>query len=240
MFMQPFCCLAKVSRYKVAVMDNPREDTSIDLYLTRGAFTIAAVRADPETNGLEVSFAAVHTQMKAKQRQVDDLAESVEEHDAVLVVRDRAVDKLVRSFELRLLDFVDKNREDPRYRRYFPQGVRAVTEAHARTVEPKLVRDLIKTLDEDKSKTGFDTLHAEFRSRFQSAVESVEAADSALAQIEAQWDFEHHKALAEIKFKWVEERKKLHAELSKLFPHDNGRVEAYFQRFAKPRKKKAE
>jgi hypothetical protein len=221
-------------------MDNPREDTSIDQFLTRGAFTIAGVRADPDTKGLETAFATVHAELKAKGRHIEDLEETLEEHEAVIVVRDRAVDKLVRSLELRVLDLVDKNRDDPRYRRYFPHGVRAVTEADARTVEPKMVRDLIKTLDEDQNKAGFDALYVEFRSRLQSAVEVVEAADNACAQVETQWAFERDKLLAEIKLKWVEERKKLHAEITKLFPHDATRVESYFRRFAKPRKKKAE
>lgn len=221
-------------------MDNPREGTSIEHFLTHGAFTVTSVRADPETNGLEVAFAAVHVQLKAKARQVEDLEEAVEERRAVIVVRDRAADKLVRSMELRLLDMVEKNRDDPRYRRYFAHGVRAVTEADARTVEPKLIRDMIKTLDEDQGKAGFDALHGEFRNRMQLAVEAVEAADQACTEVETQWAFERDKALAELRVKWVEERTKLHAELVKKFPHDGTRVESYFRRFAKPRKKTGE
>lgn len=221
-------------------MDNPREDTSIEHYLTRGAFTIAAVRADPETKGLEAPFALVHVELKTKYRHVEDLEETLEEREAVIVVFDRAVDKLVRSYDLRLLDLVGKNRADPRYVRYFPQGIRAVTEANARQVEPKLVHDIIKTLDADQGKPGFDNLHAEYRNRLQNAVEAVEAADDACAQLEKQWVFEHDKALEEIKVKWVEERKKLYAELTKMFPSDAARVESYFRRFAKSRKKKAE
>lgn len=221
-------------------MDNPREDTPIDQYLPQGAFTIACVRADPETKGLEAPFAAVHVGLKAKARHIEDVEETLDEHEAVLIVRDRAADKLVRSFDLRLLDLVGKNRDAPQYRRYFSQGLRAVTEADARTVEPKLIRNMIKTLDEDKNKSGFESLHAEYHTRLLAAVEAVEDADKACMLIEAQWTFEREKALEELKVKWVEERKKLHAELSKLFPHDAGRVESYFRRFAKPRKKKAE
>jgi hypothetical protein len=53
----------------------------------------------------------------------------------------------------------------------------------------------------------------------QSAVEVVEAADNACAQVETQWAFERDKLLAEIKLKWVKERKKLHAEITKLSYH---------------------
>jgi len=221
-------------------MDNPQEATGTDQYRTRGAFTVAAVRSDPETKGLETAFATVHVELKTKSRLIEDLEEAVQEHEALLFVRDASADKIVRSIELRLLDLVNKNREDPRYRRYFPHGLRAITEADARTVEPKLVRDIIKTLDEDQEKAGFDTLHGEFRAKLQSAVEAVEAAVSACSQAEDQLAFTQDKVLAEIKLKWIEERKKLHAELTKLFPHDAARVESYFRRFAKPRKKKPE
>lgn len=219
-------------------MDNPRDDTPIDHYRSRGVFTIAAVRADPETTGMEAAFAASHAALMTKEREVEDLQDSVQEHEAIISVRDAATDKLVRSFELRLLDLVNKNRDDARYRRYFSQGLRAVTEADARQVEPQLVLEMIKTLDEDQTKPDFAPLHAEFRAKLQAAVDGVQAADKACGQAEEHLAFLQNKVLVELKLKWVEERKKLHAELTKKFPHDASRVESYFQRFAKPRAKK--
>lgn len=221
-------------------MDNPHDKTSVEHFLTHGAFTIAAVRADPDTHGLEIPFATVHGQLKTKWRALEDLDETVEEHEAVIVVRDRAADKVVRSFELRLLDVVGKNRDDPRYRRYFPDGLRAVTEADARAVEPKLVQDLIQTLEQDKVKPDFATLHADYQAKLQTALEAVQAADRACTHVETQWTFDRDKVLAELKVQWIEERKKLHADLSKKFPQDAPRVESYFRRFAKARKKKEE
>lgn len=221
-------------------MDNPNEDTPTKHYFPRGTYTISIFRADPETAGMEASFAAVQQELKTKHRESEDLEEAVEEHDAVIIVRDRAVDGIVRSFELRVLDLVGKNREDPRYRRYFPQGLRAVTEADARRVEPKLVRDIVKTLDEDKAKPGFEPLHTEYRDKLLAGVEAVEEADAACALVEEKLAFLQDKVLEETKVRWVEERKKLYAELSKKYPHDPARVESYFARFAKPRKKKAE
>jgi ABC-type phosphate/phosphonate transport system substrate-binding protein len=73
------------------------------------------------------------------------------------------------------LDLVNKNREDLRYRRYFPHGLRAVTEAEAREVEPQLVLGIIKTLDEDQSKPDFAPLHAEFRTKLQANIKSFTA-----------------------------------------------------------------
>jgi hypothetical protein len=220
-------------------MDNPRDDTPTEQYRKRGAYTIAAVRADVETNGMEANFAVVHLELKTKDRQLEDLLDTLEEHEAVIAFRDRGVDKLARSFELRLLDLVNKNRDDPRYRRYMPDGLRAVTEADAREVEPKLVRDIIKTLDEDKDKPDIKPLYGEFRDAMFDAVQAVETADAACTQVEDEIAFLKDKTLVELKLRWVEERKKLHVELTKKFLHDPKRVESYFGKFAKPRKKKS-
>lgn len=233
-----FCFVDDIDGCTTRDMDNPRDDTTKEQYRSRGVFTIAGVRADPETSGMEVAFAASHAALMTKEREIEDLQDAVQEHEAIISVRDAATDKLVRSFDLRLLDLVNKNRDDPRYRRYFPKGLRAVTEADAREAEPELVHGMIKTLDEDQAKPDFAPLHAEFRAKLQAAVEAVEAADKACGQAEEQLGFFQSKVLVELKLKWVEERKKLHAELTKKFPHDPSRVESYFQRFAKPRAKK--
>ncbi|MDI1443359.1 hypothetical protein [Polyangium sp. 6x1] len=219
-------------------MDNPREDTPTDQYRTRGAFTLSGVRADAETQGMEAGFAAVHVELKAKAREQEDMEEKVQEHEAVISGCDRVVDRIVRSFDLRLFDLCDKNRDAPRYRRYFPEGLRSVTEADAREVEPKMVRDILKALDEDKDKPGMKPLHEEYFARLLGAVEAVEVADAACTKVEEQLAFLKEKTIPDVKRRWVEERIKLHADLTKKFPNDAARVESYFRRFAKPRKKK--
>ncbi|MDC3954699.1 hypothetical protein [Polyangium jinanense] len=219
-------------------MDNPREDTPTDQYRTRGAFTLSAIRADAETQGMEAAFAVVQVELKARHREQEDLEEAVEEHEAVISGCDRIVDRIVRSFELRLLDLCDKNRDDLRYRRYFAEGLRSVTEADAREVEPKMVRDILKALDEDKGKPGMKPLHEEYFAKLLGAVEAVELADAACTKVEEELAFLKEKTIPEVKRRWVEERIKLHADLTKKFPNDAARVESYFRRFAKPRKKK--
>ncbi len=219
-------------------MDNPRDDATNEQYRTRGAFSIAIVRSDPDTNGMEVSFASAHSDLKTKWRDQEDLDDLIEEHEALVFLRDRYLDRTVRSFELRLLDAVNKDRNDPRYRRYFGAGLRAVTEADARQTEPKLVRQIVQTLDEDQDKDDMKPLYAEFRNRLATAVDEMEAADAACTKVEDQATFLKEKTLVELKLRWVEERKKLHAELTKKFPHDPSRVEGYFRSFAKPRRTK--
>lgn len=58
------------------VMDNPRDDTPDMDFRPNGAFTISAVRSDPETQGMEVPFATVHVQLIAKFREDEDLTRS--------------------------------------------------------------------------------------------------------------------------------------------------------------------
>ncbi len=219
-------------------MDNPRDDTGTDQYRTRGAFSISAVRADAETQGMEAAFVVVHLELKAKHRAQEDLEETVQEHEAIVSCCDRLLDRIVRSFDLRLFDLCDKNRDDPRYRRYFLEGLRSVTEANAREVEPKMVRAILKALDEDKDKPGFKPLHDEYFTRLLGAVEAVETADAACTKVEEEIAFLKEKTIPDVKRRWVEERIKLHADLTKKFPNDAARVESYFRRFAKPRKKK--
>lgn len=220
-------------------MDKPKEETSVDQYRTRGAFSLAGVRGDPETQGMEAGFAKAHLALKALDRQREDLEETVQEHVAVIIGLDRSYDRTIRSYELRLLDLVNKKRDDPRYRRYFPEGLRAVTETDERAVQPKLVRGILAALDEDKEKPDFAPLHAEFHAKLLIAVQAVEAADMACTKVEDELAFLVDRKIAEAKTLWLEERTKLHAELTKKFPHDPGRVESYFQRFGRPRKKKA-
>jgi hypothetical protein len=219
-------------------MDKPKEETSLDQYRTRGAFTVAAVRGDNETQGMEAQFAEAHLALKALDRSREDLEETVQEHEAVIVWLDRSCDRIIRSFELRLLDLVSKKRDDPRYRRYFPEGLRAVTETDERAVQPKLVRGILAALEDDKAKPDFAPLHSEFHAKLLAAVQAVEAADGACTKVEDELGYLVDRKIAEAKTHWLEERTKLHAELTKKFPHDPARVESYFRRFARPRKKK--
>jgi hypothetical protein len=220
-------------------MDKPKEDTSVDQYRTRGAFTVSAVRGDPETQGMEASFVNAHLALKTLDRKHEDLEETVQEQVAAVVGLDRICDRIIRSFELRLLDLVGKRRDDPRYRRYFPEGLRAVTETDERDVQPKLVRGILAALEDDKAKPEFAPLHSELHAKLLAAVQAVESADAACAKVEDELAYLVDRKMAEAKTHWLEERTKLHAELTKKFPHDPGRVESYFPRFARPRKKKA-
>jgi hypothetical protein len=158
---------------------------------------------------------------------------------AVIVGLDRSCDRIIRSFDLRLLDLVSKKRDDPRYRRFFPEGLRAVTETDERAVQPKLVRGILAALEEDKAKPDFAPLHADYHAKLLAAVQAVEVADAACTKVEDELAYLVDRKIAEAKSHWLEERTKLHAEMTKRFPHDPARVESYFRRFARPRKKKA-
>jgi hypothetical protein len=218
-------------------MDKPTKDTPSEAYLEHSAFTTAAVAADPEVAGLEADLGVQHVDLKQQTRAREDGRETVQRRRAVLVQKDRRCDGVVRSFELRLFDFVNKKRTDPDYVRYFADGLREVTEANMRTAEPQKVKTIIKSLGEDAAKPGLDALSAELKPQLEAAVIEVEAAEKALSEIESDVAYLNDKTIPAIEAKWTDEYVKLHGALKVRFPRDPARVESYFYPFKKERKK---
>lgn len=217
-------------------MQRPKKDTTASDYLHHSAFTAAVVAADPETAGLELGLAAQHAALKQHVRAVADLEEERQRRRGVFRVRSRRCLGAVRSFELRLLDLVDKNRRDPLYRRYFPEGMRAVTRANPRTARPQQVRTILKSLGEDALKPDIGALSAELKPGLQAALAEVEAADKALTAVEEQVAYLCGRTIPERKVLWTDEYVKLHGALKVRFPRDAKRVESYYYPF-KERKK---
>ena len=218
-------------------MEKPREDTSVTAYREHSAYTTSGVAADPEVAGLEVALTVEHGALKQQSRMLEDIEEEIQRRRAVLVIKDRACDRVIRSFELRLFDLVNKKRSDPQYTRYFPEGLREVTEADMRQAEPAKVRTLIKSLGEDAAKPGIGPLSAEFKPQFEATVEEVEAAEKDLASVEEQATYLRDKTIPECKARWTDEYVKLHGALRAQLPRDPARVESYFYAFKKERKK---
>ena len=221
-------------------MEKPREDTPIDAYREHAAFTIAGVAADPDVAGLEKGLAKEHHALKKQTRALEDMEEEIQKKKAVLMIKDRCCDEVVRAFELRLLGLVNKKRGDPQYRRYFPDGLREVTEAEPRKVEPALVKDIITALEEDEGKPGIGPLATEFKPQFQAAVGDVKSADKDLSATETEARHLRDKTIPGIKSAWGDEYVKLHGALRGKLPRDPARVEAFFYPFKKERKKPVE
>lgn len=221
-------------------MERPRHDTPIPSYLDHSAFAVAGVAADPDVAGLEAPLAKEHDALKSQSRALEDQEEEVQKKRAVFLGKDSRCDRTVRSLELRLLDLVAKKRNDPLYRRYFPNGLREVTEAEPRAIEPALVQSIVATLNEDKSKPEIGPLATEFQPQLEAALAEVLATEKALRDAEAQAKHLDDKTIPEVKARWVDEYVKLHAALRGKLPRDPARVEGFFYPFKKDRKKPAD
>jgi hypothetical protein len=221
-------------------MEKPRDDSSITAHREHSAFTVAGVAADAEVAGLETALVKEHDELKKQARALEDQEEEVQKKRAVFLGKDARCDRIVRSFELRLFDLVAKKRDDPRYRRYFPTGLRDVTEAEPRVVEPALVQSIIATLSDDMGKPDIGPLAAEFRPQLEVALADVLTTEKALRNAEAQVSHLDDKTIPEVKARWVDEYVKLHAALRGKLPRDPARVEAFFYPFKKDRKKAAD
>ncbi len=221
-------------------MEKPRDDSSITAYREHSAFTVAGVAADPDVAGLEKGLADEHHDLKKQSRALEDLEDEVQKKRAVFLGKDARCDRIVRSFELRLLDLVGKKRNDPLYRRYFPEGLREVTEAEPRATEPTLVKAMVKAMKEDKGKADIGPLATEFRPQLEAVLAEVVAAEAALSDAETQAVHLGNKTIPEVKARWVDEYVKLHAALRGKLPRDPARVEGFFYPFKKDRKKSAD
>ncbi len=220
-------------------MDKPRSDTPTDAYREHAAYTVASVAADDEVMGQEAALKACHVELKAEQRNLEDLDEDVQAKRAIFARKDKECDAVVRKFELRLLGLVNKKTSDPLYKRYFADGLRAVTEAEPRHVEPKLVHDLLASMSEDLAKPGIGPIVKELQPELVAALAAVQTAETNLVASEATRDRGKKQNVPEIKVRWIDEYVKLHAALRGQFPRDAARVESYFYAFAKSPSKAA-
>lgn len=220
-------------------MEKPTGDTTPAACLQRSAFTCAAVAADLTIAGPEQALVNIHALLKGSVRLHEDLLEDVQRREAILAVTDSACDRVVNSFELRLLDFVNKHREDPTYRRYFKGKLRDVTQADRRTEEPVLVAAMIRTMREDATKPGIGPIVTEFCPLLEQALAAVKQAIDALSTVETDTAFVANRTIPTQMAIWAEEYVKLHAALEGALPRDPDRVEGFFRPFRKPRKEPA-
>lgn len=127
---------------------------------------------------------------------------------------------MIRSFELRLLDAVNKRRTDPDYRRYFENGLREVTEAEPRKAEPAIVDSMISAMAEDQKRSVIGPIVTELKPKLESALAAVRAAEKALGQSETEESYLEDKTIPAQMAHWVDEYVKLHGALKQALPRD--------------------
>lgn len=224
-------------------MENPHPNTAHASVVENGAFTIAAVQADEDTIGMEAEFEQANLALLAALRQLEDLEIEYQKAEGKLVQADRGkkgVDKAIGAFELALLGLVGKRREDPRYQRYFKDGLVHITRSNMRTAQPEKVDTLLKKMAQDQAAPDTDAelkaLLVEHAPHIQAGAAKVALADAALSAVESQRNEMKNVTLEGLRQVWISKRQVLHANLRAKFPNDIARVEAYFKPFSKPRK----
>lgn len=216
-------------------MDSP-SDTLASIHLVRnGAFTVSAVAADEESAGMEADFKDHNSKLKSTLRQREDLEEHIQALDAQVEQADNGVDRRVESFELGLLAYVDKNRAHSKYILYFPLGLRDVTQADKRTIQPAKVEVLLKTMGTELALPSTVGEYKDLLLMHQGPLGArqalVKPVLEALKAAEDEADYLDNVVIPGLRRAWITARIQLHGALTQKFPLDKARVESYFQRF---------
>lgn len=217
-------------------MDMPTADTPADAYLPRSAYTVARVSADAKAAGHEQALQTVHSSLKAMVRERDDLTEDVQKKSALFDAADDACDTEVEGFELHLLAAVGKNRDHIKYKRYFSEGLRAITTAEPRAEEPDLIKDMLGLMVEDENDGDIGAIVKQWRPKLSASRDKVVAADEALTTAEKALTQLKEVRLPGLMAMWREEYKKLEGALLTVYPTDPKRVARCFKPFRKHRK----
>jgi hypothetical protein len=223
-------------------MEMPTVDTPPSAYLSKSAYTIARVAAAPKAAGLEKGVTQVHVKLKQALRDLEDHEEQEQKDIAVLDSCDSTCDDDVEGYELGLLGAVKKNRAHPRYLRYFKEGLREVTQAEPRKVEPALVGQMLEAMAEDQNDPEIGGVIATFQPQLAASRQAVLEADKALVITEKAIAYLEDMTLPALMAAWQEEYKKLEGALITVFASDHRRVDRFFKPFrnrSKPKKKAA-
>jgi hypothetical protein len=217
-------------------MDMPTTETPADAYLPRSAYTISRVAADPKAAGSESGLDSAHNNLRAAIRERDDLKEEEQKKDALLDANDENVDDDVEGFELGLLGAVKKDRDNPKYRRYFKSGLRAVTMAEPRKAEPELVSDMLVCMAEDLNDPDIGAVVTQWKPKLTASHAKVVAADEALTAVEKTLANLEEKKIPALMATWREEYKKLEGTLLTVYPTNPKRIARFFKAFRRARK----
>jgi hypothetical protein len=219
-------------------MEMPGEDTKPEAYLPKSAYTTSRVAADTKAAGHEKALEGCHTQLKQALRDREDLKEKIEKKKAALDAADTECDDGIRGFELGLYALVKKNRDAPKYRRYFLRGLREVTEADSRTEEPERVGQMLVAMEEDKNDADMGPLVAVWNPKLTASRTTVLEADEALDTLEKELAYLEEKTIPSLMATWRKEYKALEGALTTVFADEPKKVERFFKPFRKPRKDK--
>lgn len=223
-------------------MEMPGEDTPPIAYLPRSTYTIARVAADPQTKGLESSLESAHVALQQALRQGEDLEYEEQKKTAVHDAKDEHNDDNIEGFELALLAHVKKNRNDPQYIRYFPNGLREITAADPRKEGRDRIEQMLETMTKDEADASLGPLVAIWAPQIKTAFGEVKTADDSLTETEKALAFLNEKTIPALMATWRTEYKKLEGALTGVYASNPKKVARFFKPFRRRQKanKKAE
>ena len=216
-------------------MEMPGEDTPPIAYLQRSAYSIARVEADPKTVQFAGGLEAAHNALKQTLREIEDLEFEEQKKTAAYDTKDEHCDDEIEGFELGLLALVKKNRDDDRYNRYFPNGLREIT-ASSRKDGPDRIQQMLDTMKLDANHADLGPLVASWSPKITTTHDELIAAEQALSNTEKALAFLKEKTLPTIMADWRIEYKKLEGALTGVYASNPKKVGRFFKPFRKRRK----
>lgn len=216
-------------------MEMPGADTPAATYVQRSAYTLARVAADPNTAHLTSGLEGCHVALVEELRKLEELEFEEQKKTAVYDTKDEHCDDEIEGFELSLLAHVKKNREDARYVRYFPDGLREVTAAPRKEGTDR-IQQLIDTLKLDVNHADLGPLVAIWLPKIDAAHEELKAAREALDATEKALTLLKEKTIPSAMADWRVEYKKLEGALTGVYAANPKKVDRFFKPFRKRRK----
>jgi hypothetical protein len=194
---------------------------------------VECVEADPEVAALASGYRAKVDEYQVLFAQIDPLHLKWIHERAVLMNRDMGLDAAVRGFRVRLMEMSGSKQSGPLFDRYFPEGLRAVTEADMVAAEPQAVGEIV-----EKLQAAGGALAQDWQPKLSSPLQAVSKQAVVLHAVEVQQDnleLRMDARVPELEACRVE----LHGRLRAHFKDDPQRAEAYFYRWRKPKRRRA-
>lgn len=186
-------------------------------------YTIVRLRARPATAALAVALAKSQDTMT----EATGIRERAEEETlAALAIRDEAdanLDRIIVRISLSMLESVANRREDPAYRRLFPDGAHAVTSLPilAEIARVGILEERLAERPDEATAKEFLPSLSQHRMALEAAVDAYGSSLSAEAVARAREQ--------EAQEEWRRVYRRIYGELVAMVPEDRSRVESFFR-----------
>lgn len=198
------------------------ERTGIDELIRDGLYHLAALSSDPNTHTLAAAVKASIDKLRKARSDAEQRQDAQLLSQAVVDRAEYEVDLLIRQSELEALADTAKNRQDPRYRAAFPDGLTELVSKWGGE-QARAVRSYRKQLD-----THFPQLAKKYGKDLDQKAQATE--DAERKWIDAQNEATQAAAqVAQAKADLVRTLRKSEAALLGLFPGQKAKVRTFFR-----------